>query len=399
MKKLSRRQFLIGSSAAVASTMLAISGYTAFADQNEIRGGSGDKERSRYELRPIQHRNLFADRHLNAFPSIVKKRDGSLLIAFRQAPDWRKRYGITEADPASKAIYLTSLNGEAWGTEATDLYDHFSYGVNNPVLHVLDDGSLFCTFYTWKVVAKTGLNANAGLPVFDKWLGTIEGMYSIRSADGGLTWDQPARLPNNNRLSGHSAQLSDGSILCADYGDVVTVYKTNDRGLTWNAGSTIASPAGFSLQQPTLFRTNSGRVVCFMHGVRKGTSGSLDESRLITAESTDNGATWKKAVVRKLAAASSYHLLQLHNGNVLLTYKQIRESVSICGAVLNPECNNVDEAEHDTLRDDGLGTDAGNTSAVQIGDNTFLVTYSNSDRSGGPGHIAGTLCELVHKGK
>lgn len=148
-------------------------------------------------LKVLEHQIICKDEWYNTFPSILKKTDGGLLLTFRRAPDWRKRFGlVTHIDPASYAAKMTSLDGKSWGTPPSVLFNDFFHGVQDSYLHQLSDGTLLCTFFLWKV-AENG----PALPkaythdVMNKWKGMLVGAFSIRSSDGGDTWDEPAPFP------------------------------------------------------------------------------------------------------------------------------------------------------------------------------------------------------------
>src|SRR6187549_839992 len=57
------------------------------------------------------------DTFYNAFPSIVRRPDGELLVAFRRAPDARSfgDFKYTHTDPKSHLVLVRSTdNGETW---------------------------------------------------------------------------------------------------------------------------------------------------------------------------------------------------------------------------------------------------------------------------------------------
>ena len=51
---------------------------------------------------------LYKSNQYNTFPSAIRLGDGTLLVAFRNAPDWQKTGKITHIDPASKAVFVSS---------------------------------------------------------------------------------------------------------------------------------------------------------------------------------------------------------------------------------------------------------------------------------------------------
>src|SRR5690554_6967478 len=63
----------------------------------------------------------------STFPSVIKKDDGEIIVAFRRAPD-RKIFGekgSTHIDPNSYLVTVSSKNkGETWTQEPELLYAH-----------------------------------------------------------------------------------------------------------------------------------------------------------------------------------------------------------------------------------------------------------------------------------
>lgn len=393
MKKISRRNFMTSSSKALSSMVLLGSGFRCFA--SDLGSDSECDDLLRSNIAVEGHVVLHADEHFNTLPSISKLLNGKTIVVFRQAPDWQYRYGVTQIDHDSSIMSLIVDEGELWDcATATEVYANFLHGVDRPVIQVLQDGSLFCTFLMWQVAVKTPANENSGIHIFDNWIGFIKGAYSLRSTDGGAHWDEPIALPSPDAIGRESVALMDGSILCSSYSEDITIYKTNDKGLTWATLATIPRPTGYFLTAPALYKTDSGKIVCYATGVPD--SGGGEQTRLVTTASVDGGATWTNVRIHGVDYLGASHLLRLNNDVVLLSYKYCHHtSVEIRGAVLNAECTNVDHVEHHVLRKNGLGIEAGNTSAIMLDTTKFLVVYSNFDNSDGKRHIAGTICNIT----
>src|SRR5690606_22547111 len=138
----------------------------------------------------------------------------------------------------------------------------------------------FCTYVLWQVDVKNPSNEGSGTPVFDQWIGSIRGSYSMRSTDGGKTWDEPIALPGTEPIGQESIQLTDDSVLCCSYSEDIVIYRTINKGSKWFKLATIPKPAGYSLTDPVLYQTDSGKVVCYARGVPDGGG---ERTRLITA--------------------------------------------------------------------------------------------------------------------
>ena len=81
----------------------------------------------------------------SSFPSIVKRPNGELLLAFRRAPD-RKVFGeghTDHVDPNSYLVSLRSKDGENWSKNPELIYAHPFGGSQDPCLLQLRDGTMY----------------------------------------------------------------------------------------------------------------------------------------------------------------------------------------------------------------------------------------------------------------
>jgi hypothetical protein len=357
------------------------------------------------KLNVVEHRILCKDDQYNSFPSIVKRRDGTYILTFRRAPDRQKTFGhVSHIDPASFAAKLESPDGNSWDSAPSVLYDDFFCGVQDPRLNVLRDGKLLCTFFKWKVTEKGDPVPEGSFThnVYGKWTGTLVGSFSIRSTDGGSTWDEPVQLPGTNAaIQGDCAELEDGSVIALTYGQVngvsnVYVLKSRDCGLTWVQQSVIPGCDGYHFHEPNLRLAPSGKLVAFIRTakVSKDSNSGSPNSPLYTSESLDGGVTWSRPVPRAFYSPSPFHVLDLGDDGVFVSYGYRYEPYGIRAFLLNAECDNWEEAEELIVREDGGGVDLGYTSAARLHDGTILLTYYYFDKPGGSRYIAGTVCSL-----
>lgn len=353
---------------------------------------------SNRSLHKVKDLIIFQDQHYNSFPNVIHH-DGELLVAFRQAPDRRALFHKNlHIDPASKAVYVTSSdNGENWDEKPFVLYDDFYLGVQDPCITLLRDGTLFCSFFTWEVVAKDYVHENNKYREIEgKWMARLGGIFTTRSYDGGKSWDAP--LPLHTKVAaavrGNVVELNDGSILLPYYihGKAFVVHSPN-KGKTWGSVSTMASEEGITFHEPNLYQTKSGKLVAFIRSSIQDDQLPNDQRHpLVTCESHDQGRTWVNHQKHSIFSPSPFHALRLQSGNVLLTYGHRHKPYGIRALLLDPDCSNIDEAEQIILRDDGLGFDIGYTSSVQLDNGDILVTYYDYDEQHELRYIAGTLC-------
>lgn len=358
------------------------------------------------QLQKIKDVIIYKDENYNTFPNIVQKADGEVFVAFRQAPDRSRLFKHpTHIDAGSKAAYVTSSDrGQTWSKRSEVLYDDYFFGVQDPCVNLLRDGTLFCSFFTWQVLLESDVPE---LRPFDRkiagrGIGRPQGAYTIRSQDGGLTWDEPLPITNTGLfIRGNAVELDDGSILLPMYvfpedNGAAMVAITRDRGQTWETLSTMASDPNYLFQEPNLFRTASGKIVAFIRTVKLDPNTPTEKKHpLVTCESTDDGRTWSPFVEHPVYSPSPFHILSLQSGNVLVTYGHRHEPYGIKALLLDGECTQISADQLITLRDDGLGMDIGYNSAVQLDNGDILVTYYYYDEPTGQRYIAGTWCREV----
>ncbi|MCQ6562359.1 sialidase family protein [Paenibacillus mendelii] len=357
-------------------------------------------------IRTMEHVEIYKNEAYNSFPSVVQLTDGTFALGFRTAPDRRTAYGsITHLDASSKAVAIHSADGCSWDSRPAVIWDDYFHGVQDPCLNVLRDGTLFVTFFTWKVYEQEDAPANLRPGTwhrqYDRWIGRLAGSYSIRSTDGGVTWDRPEPIGLGDVvIRGNCVERSDGSILAPLYiqeGDTsnVVIGRTTDRGQIWERYATVSGFAGeYHFHEPNLYETESGKLVLFIRSQKKQPGEGHLASPLFTAESTDGGRTWTEPQAWPIYSPSPFHVLRLTNGNVLLNYGYRYKPYGIRAIVLNAECTNIGTAAETVIRDDGLGSDIGYTSAVQLSDGRVLIAYYFYNESDGNRYIAGSLCQV-----
>ena len=350
----------------------------------------------------------------NSFPNIVKRQDGSMVAVFRQAPDRRRTLGHNlHIDPSSRAVSIASNDGGKTWSAPSVLYDDFLYGIQDPCLNLLSDGTLFCTFFTWQVLLPEDVPAfnpaTYDRRIGGKWVGRLGGAYSIRSTDGGATWDDPLPITSPaggvqaRNVRGNAVELEDGTILLPMYvrtpdSSSAVLAVTRDRGRTWEQRSVIADTGELWFHEPNLYRTPSGKLIALLRTTdrREGVS---DERRhpLYTCESYDNGLTWSIFTGHPIYSPSPFHLLRLASGRTLLTYGYRLPPYGIRALILNSECTDWETAPETIVRVDGPNKDIGYTCSVQADNGDIVVMYYYADEPGGLCYIAASrLIEYEH---
>lgn len=346
----------------------------------------------------------------SAFPSVVRRPDGELFVAFRRAPSRRALGERSEShvDPNSYLVMVRSGDaGETWTPEPELIYAHALGGSQDPCLLQLRDGTLLCASYAWAFLNPDAVAA-LKRPYFQNKDGVIFlGGYFVRSADGGRNWEGPSYpphitselhydaygqpLPAYNR--GALCEGRDGRIFwVAAANDSVAPKKTSthllisdDKGRSWRYSAPVAVDPKVTFNEASIYETPQGDLVAFLR-----TAGFNDHACI--ARSTDGGKTfqpWQDMGFR----GHPLHALRLPDNRVLLTYGYRHKPFGIRARILNPECTDFETAPEIVLRDDGGSFDLGYPWSVMIDDKRALVAYYYN-KDNGPRYIAGTILQV-----
>lgn len=363
-------------------------------------------------LRKVRDVVLYEDaKYYATFPSVVRRPDGELIVAFRRAPA-RTFFGEpkeSHVDPNSYLVQVRSRDdGATWSREPALIYAHAFGGSQDPCLLQLRDGSLLCASYGWAFV-KPEIVPQLKSPVNENVPGVIFiGGYLVRSDDGGRSWQGPTYpphiapeifhdhygrpVPAYNR--GALTEGRDGRLFWVVAAhDSLKPRKTSnhllvstDRGATWTYSAPVAVDAKVTFNEASIIETPKGDLVAFLR-----TAGFDDHACL--ARSTDGGRSFQPW--QDLGWQG--HPLQatrLPDGRVLLVYGYRHKPYGVRARVLNAECTDAASAPEFVLRDDGGTTDLGYPWAVPLDGGRVLVVYY-FNRANGPRHIAGSILEVT----
>jgi predicted neuraminidase len=212
-------------------------------------------------------------------------------------------FGGTAEKNKDVGIWISRHGKEGW-SEVKEVVngkesDTVRYPCWNPVLFQMPAGPLLL-FY------KVG-------PSPSSWWG-----MKIESADGGKTWSQPTRLPDNiaGPIKNKPELLADGRLLCGssteDKGWRVHMEWTKDAGKTWERTEPICDGKSVAAIQPTILRQGKSFVIlCRPRSVLS----------ILRAESADDGRTWSQLAPTDLPnPGSGIDAVTLKNGQHLLIY-------------------------------------------------------------------------------
>lgn len=348
------------------------------------------------------------DKFYSAFPSIVRRRDGELIVAFRRAPE-RRLLGETSISHTDANSYLVLVrsrdDGKTWSPTPELIYAHPFGGSQDPCLVQLRNGMLVCTSYGWAL-----LNAEYAARLTNSSLhgsfGFLGG-YVLRSKDAGRSWQGPWLPPHistdpTTDIFGQPVPAYNRGAMCEGKDGRlywVVAASTNpkpwrsethllissDQGESWKYSCPVATDPKVMFNETSLYETPKGDLVAFLR-----TENFNDHTAI--ARSTDHGKSfqpWQDAGFQ----GHPHYALRLPDQRVLLVYGYRHAPFGIRARVLDAECTNFTAAEEIVLRDDGGNSDLGYPWATMISKRQALVVYY-FNQANGPRYIAGTLVEI-----
>lgn len=341
----------------------------------------------------------------SSFPSVIKKPDGELLVAFRRAPN-RMIYGEkgnNHVDHNSYLVFVRSKNAEIWSGQPEMMYAHPFGGSQDPCMLQLKDGTIICSSYGWTTVRSDGM-PNLKQPYFDAGGFIFLGGYLVRSTDGGNSWSDAIYPPHikpeihYNAYGKKLAAYNRGAMYEAKDGRILwivaasdSIKKTSnylltsrDKGLSWEYTAEVAKDAIASFNEASVYETPKGDIVGFLR-----TANFADQA--VISRSKDGGKTftWESMGFQ----GHPLNALRLPDNRVLLTYGYRHKPYGIRARILNAECTDFKTAPEMVLREDGDNGDIGYTWPVQLDKNRVLVVYY-FNKNDGVRYIAGTILEI-----
>lgn len=235
------------------------------------------------------------------------------------------------------------------------------------------------------------------------------GSFSMRSTDGGKTWEPKVRIPARTPHGG--IQLKDGRLLYVGMQDHAVRGRFQDdpgeRDATWNWDDLVIAESrdlGRSWQQiGRLTRdgmTEKGLCEPFPIEGKDGTIRVyVRAEHLWYIESRDGGLTWSR--LKKSEVYANFnppHLLRLKDGGVLLSYGQriwsdadkaagLKTGVCAVFSRDDAKLGSWDTA-HAVQLLETESDDMGYASSVELDDGSFVTVYYYHPKSEGPAVIA-----------
>jgi hypothetical protein len=342
-----------------------------------------------------------------AFPSVVCRKEGELLVAFRRAPDRRSFGGsVTHTDPNSYLVLVRSKDGgKSWSREPELIYSHPFGGSQDPCMVQLRDGSILCASYAWMPLGKEPAD-HLKQPVVRSGDFVFMGGYLMRSMDGGRSWQGPILPPPVHGEArydpfGHPLPAMNRGAMCegregklywavaartqsSPERTAVYLLISENKGENWNYSAVIAQDDRVTFNETSLIQTAGGDLVAFLR-----TENGDDHTFLSRSRDGGKSFVWQDLGFQ----GHPHHALRLPDDRILLVYGYRHPPYGIRARVLNAECTDAATASEIVLRDDGGSGDLGYPWAALLPDGNVLVVYY-FNQGDGPRHIAGTVLQV-----
>jgi hypothetical protein len=336
----------------------------------------------------VKERDVVIYKNPNSYvhnPVVELLQSSELVCAFREAARRRVR---THIDLTAKAVWVRSQDlGKTWdATTKSVIYEQKGHGIQDPSVRQLKDGTLIVNFFVWTV------GGQEEFPVNHPWLQTSDadhyswttGTYTIRSTDGGKTWEKPVKVPSPSgdctSTSDPILELTNGELLIPLEMEIsgertkTGIARSRDKGKSWgDVVITAFDPfARISLHETGLLQLPSGKIIA-MH--RTHCVGEIEYGGyLYQTDSLDGGKTWTPPK-RTPIWGHPANLIRLKSGNLLCVYGHRRPPFGVRACLSRDEGATWDIANEFILRADGIDADVGYPTSVQLPDGRIFTAW------------------------
>jgi Neuraminidase (sialidase) len=304
------------------------------------------------------------------FPVLIRLHDGKLMAVLRG--------GAPHIGVKGRLDVITSTDdGKTWSAPRTAIDG--PEDDRNPAFGQLSNGDLLLGYAVIHGYDDTGLKLLANSRNERK----VDGVYLMRSSDGGKTWSKPQIIEATHALQksgatispfGKIVQLSDGTILMSVYyeffddrGNQDFVFRSHDGGRSWGEPVLV----GQHVNETALLVLPDGRILAAMRS-EKG-------AHLSVASSKDQGRTWTAPVQVTGDNEHPADMIGLKNGDILLTYGERNAPFGVEAILSHDGGKSWDSSTKVKLANDASNRDCGYPSSVQLPNGKIVTLYYQVD--------------------
>ena len=320
---------------------------------------------------PAQETQVTVATHAGYFPVLIRLHDGSLMTVFRGGAPHLGKNGRLE-------IATSHNGGKTWSAPRTVVDS--PEDDRNPALGQLQNGDIILSYAILSGYDATGLRF-AGVKGADE---KTDGVYIVRSSDGGKTWTKPQRSESTHAIQqkgngmispyGKIVLLPDHTALMSVYyqfpgprGAEEYVFRSRDNGKTWGDPSLVAK----HFNETGLLVLPDGKVLAALRSQIGG--------HLSIAISSDQGHTWTAPLQVTRDKEHPGDLIRLKNGNILLTYGERNKPYGVEAIISRDNGKTWDTASKIVLVKDAVSTDCGYPSSIQLPNGKIVTVYYRVD--------------------
>ena len=303
------------------------------------------------------------------FPVLIRLKNDDLMAVLRG--------GAPHIGVKGRLDIVTSKDdGKTWSTPQTVVDG--PEDDRNPALGQLKNGDIILAFAILHGYDSSGLKLSTS-PGERR----AEGVYVMRSSDGGKTWTKAECSESTHALQkdggslspyGKIVQLPDGTALMSVYyqfadarGNQEYVFRSHDGGKTWGEPALV----GEHYNETGLLALADGSV---MAALRSETG-----AHLAIAFSKDGGHTWSAPAEITRDKEHPGDLIRLKNGDILLTYGERNKPFGVAAIVSHDKGKSWDARSKVVLANDAASTDCGYPSSIQLPNGKIVTIYYQID--------------------
>jgi len=361
----------------------------------------------------------------SSFPHIACLSNGILAVTFRKASkfsaDAAKSGVATHHDPDSSIQLIESRDGGfTWPRESLKTIYKSKYGVNDPALTVLKDGSLIARFVALDIRSTQVWGSHPPKKIFSHrtehgLIASVVGNMVIRSLDQGKTWEEIG-VANADSFGPSCSrdpvvEMPDGSWLMPVYtgapqrSDISWVIRSMNQGKTWCEPIRIMSDEsgcysqlqGVNYNETSLLSLGKGEMIAM---VRADVTFHTEDQfmpvggvgDLCTAKSYDSGMSWTAPRQTGIWGQPG-SLMQLSDGRLLATYGYRKNPFGVRCCISSDMGNHWDIDNEIIIRDDCPTWDCGYPFTIQLKSGSLFTVYYFVDQNC-TRYIAGTHWNL-----